>query len=179
MNSDGEVIVPNEYTECKQVANDEGHFILTKDNVYYVFDREGKMIYSLPVYTQEGEGDWTWELWHDVFVQDGFAVLHRAHASTDAVADFLPVYAGLLVEKEVSNLEKAITKPERPLLLIIGGAKVEDKAPLIEKFVGIADKIVVGGKIAADGYVAKSDKIYVVEDFDEDGEGAKLDTGPV
>jgi len=115
----------------------------------------------------------------EIYVQDGFAVLHRAHASTDAVAEFLPVYAGLLVEKEVSNLEKAITKPERPLLLIIGGAKVEDKAPLIEKFVGIADKIVVGGKIAADGYVAKSDKIYVVEDFDEDGEGAKLDTGPV
>ena len=115
----------------------------------------------------------------DVYVQDGFAVLHRAHASTDAVAEFLPVYAGLLVEKEVSNLEKAITKPERPLVLIIGGAKVEDKAPLIEKFIDIADKIVVGGKIAADGYTAKSDKIYVAEDFDEDGEGAKLDVGPV
>lgn len=115
----------------------------------------------------------------DVYVQDGFAVLHRAHASTDAVAEFLPIYAGLLVEKEVSNLEKAITKPERPLVLIIGGAKVEDKAPLIEKFIDIADKIVVGGKIAADGYTAKSDKIYVAEDFDENGEGAKLDVGPV
>ena len=115
----------------------------------------------------------------DVYVQDGFAVLHRAHASTDAVAEFLPVYAGLLAEKEVSNLEKAITKPERPLVLIIGGAKVEHKAPLIEKFIDIADKIVVGGKIAADGYTAKSDKIYVAEDFDEDGEGAKLDVGPV
>lgn len=115
----------------------------------------------------------------EIFVQDGFAVLHRAHASTDAVADFLPVYAGLLVEKEVMNLEKVVSKPARPLVVIIGGAKVEDKAPLIEKFVDIADKIVVGGKIAADGYTAKSDKIYVAEDFDEDESGAKLDTGPV
>lgn len=115
----------------------------------------------------------------DIYVQDGFAVLHRAHASTDAVAGFLPVYAGLLVEKEISNLAKVIEKPERPLLLIIGGAKVEDKTPLIDKFVDVADKIVVGGKIAADGYVAKSKKIYVAKDFDEDGEGKKLDVGPV
>lgn len=114
-----------------------------------------------------------------IYVQDGFAVLHRAHASTDAVADYLPVYAGLLVEKEVTNLAKVLSKPERPLVLVIGGAKVEDKAPLIEKFMGIADKIVVGGKIAADGYKAKSDKIYVAEDFDEDGAGAKLDVGPI
>lgn len=114
-----------------------------------------------------------------VFVQDGFAVLHRAHASTDAVTEFLPCYAGFLVEKEVSNLEKAILNPARPLLLIVGGAKVEDKAPLVEKFLGLADKIVVGGKIAADGYRAKSDKIYVAEDFDEDASGAKLDVGPV
>ena len=115
----------------------------------------------------------------EIFVQDGFAVLHRAHASTDAVADYLPVYAGLLVEKEVLNFEKVLEKPARPLVLIIGGAKVEDKAPLIDKFVNIADKIIVGGKIAADGYKAKSDKIYVAEDFDEDGAGTKLDVGPV
>ena len=115
----------------------------------------------------------------EIYVQDGFAVLHRAHASTAAVAEFLPMYAGLLVEKEVTNFEKALVNPARPLLLIIGGAKVEDKAPLIEKFLGIADKIVVGGKIAADGYEAESDKIYVAEDFDEDESGAKLDVGPV
>ena len=115
----------------------------------------------------------------EVYVQDGFAVVHRAHASTDAVAKFLPVYAGLLVEKEVLNLSKVIEKPEKPVLLIIGGAKVDDKEPLIAKFDGIADAIVVGGKIAADGYKANSDKIYVAEDFDEDGEGRKLDVGPL
>ncbi|MBO7560811.1 phosphoglycerate kinase [Candidatus Saccharibacteria bacterium] len=115
----------------------------------------------------------------DLFVQDGFAVVHRAHASTDAITKLLPSYAGLLVEKEVSGLDKAMTNPEKPLLLIIGGSKVDDKAPLIEKFLPVADHIVVGGKIAADGYEAKSDKIYVADEFDEDATGAKLDVGPV
>lgn len=114
-----------------------------------------------------------------VFVQDGFAVVHRAHASTSAIANYLPVYAGLLVEKEVTNLDKVVNNPKRPLLLIIGGAKVEDKQPLIERFLKFADTIVVGGKIAADGYKTESDKVYVAEDFDEDGEGNKLDVGPV
>lgn len=115
----------------------------------------------------------------DAFVQDGFAVTHRAHASTDAVAKFLPTYAGLLVEKEVANLTKILQNPAKPLLLIIGGAKVEDKQPLIEKFTPLADHIAVGGKIAADGYTSKNPKIYVAEDFDEDGTGTKLDIGPV
>ena len=115
----------------------------------------------------------------EVYVQDGFAVVHRAHASTDAVKEFLPIYAGLLVEKEVVNLAKVLEKPEKPVLLIIGGAKVDDKKPLIEKFLDKADNIVVGGKIAADGYKVDSEKIYVAEDFDEDAEGRKLDVGPL
>lgn len=115
----------------------------------------------------------------DLFVQDGFAVVHRAHTSTSAITKLLPSYAGLLLEKEVAGLSKAIDNPEKPLLLIIGGSKVDDKAPLIEKFLPIADHIVVGGKIAADGYEAKSGKIYVAEEFDEDATGAKLDVGPV
>ena len=115
----------------------------------------------------------------DLYVQDGFAVIHRAHASTDAVKKFLPIYAGLLLEKEVSNLKSVLEHPEGPVLLVIGGSKVEDKQPLIDKFDKIADHIVVGGKIAADGYQPTSDKIYVAEDFDTDGEGRKLDIGPV
>ena len=114
-----------------------------------------------------------------IYVQDGFAVVHRAHASTDAVKNHLPIYAGLLVEKEVKNLSSAIKNPAHPVLLIVGGAKVEDKQPLIEKFSNIADQIVVGGKIAADGYQSKDPKIYVAEDFDENAEGQKLDIGPL
>lgn len=115
----------------------------------------------------------------DVFVQDGFAVLHRAHASTDAIAKLLPSYLGLLVEKEVTNLKKALDNPTHPALLIIGGAKVDDKAPLIAKLSPQFDHIAIGGKIAADGYEAKDSKIYVATDFDEDSAGRKLDIGPL
>ncbi|MBR3230761.1 phosphoglycerate kinase [Candidatus Saccharibacteria bacterium] len=115
----------------------------------------------------------------DLFIQDGFAVVHRAHASTDTITHLLPSYAGLLVEKEVENLQKISKNPAAPVLLIIGGAKVEDKQPLIDKFTKIANQIVVGGKIAADGYRSTSPKIYVAEDFDEDATGAKLDIGPL
>ena len=115
----------------------------------------------------------------EIFVQDGFAVVHRAHASTDAIKKFLPVYAGLLLEKEIENLSKVLENPEHPVLLVIGGSKVEDKQPLIDKFVKIADHILVGGKIAADGYKPTDSKIVVAEDFDEDSEGAKLDIGPI
>lgn len=114
----------------------------------------------------------------ELFVQDGFAVIHRAHASTDAIARMLPSVAGFLVEKEVASLEGAMNNPEHPLLVIIGGAKVEDKAPMIEKFLPIADMIAVGGKIAADGYEANDEKIYVATDFVTNDEGAKLDVGP-
>ncbi|MBR0467533.1 phosphoglycerate kinase [Candidatus Saccharibacteria bacterium] len=114
----------------------------------------------------------------EIYVQDGFAVIHRAHASTDAVAKYLPVYMGLLLEKEVENLEKVASDPEKPVLLIIGGSKVDDKEPLIEKFMKKADQIVVGGKIAADGYKGGKN-IYVAEDFDEDSSGVKLDVGPL
>ena len=114
----------------------------------------------------------------EMYIQDGFAVVHRAHASTEAVAKYVPVYMGLLLEKEVVNLEKVATRPEKPVLVIIGGAKVEDKKPLIEKFAGKSEQIAVGGKIAADGYKGGKN-IYVAEDFDEDSSGAKLDIGPL
>lgn len=115
----------------------------------------------------------------EIFVQDGFAVIHRAHASTDQIARLLPAVAGFLVEREVSCLESAIQNPEHPLLVIVGGAKVADKQPLIDKFLAIADKIAVGGKIAADGYRNSSPNVYVAEDFATDEKGVKLDIGPI
>ena len=115
----------------------------------------------------------------EVYVQDGFAVIHRAHASTDAIKKFLPVYAGLLLEKEVENLSAAVKNPEKPVLVVIGGSKIDDKKPLIDKFVRIADHIAIGGKIAADGYVPDNPKVYVAHDFDENAKGEKLDIGPL
>lgn len=114
----------------------------------------------------------------EIFVQDGFAVTHRAHASTDAITKLLPAVAGLLLEKEVTTLTKLMQNPDRPLAVMIGGAKVADKQPLIERFSSVADQILVGGKIAADGYATDDPKVYVAEDFDEDQAGAKLDIGP-
>lgn len=116
----------------------------------------------------------------EAFVQDGFAVVHRAHASTDAVKNFLPVYAGLLVEKEVTNLSAVLNaETSGKKLLIIGGAKIEDKEPLIAKLAPDFDCVFVGGKIAADGYQATLPKVLVANDFDEDSAGRKLDIGPL
>lgn len=115
----------------------------------------------------------------DLFVLDGFGVSHRAAASTVAITKFLPSVAGLLVEKEVSLLEQVLHQPEHPFAVIVGGAKVADKQPLIDEFLPLADQILVGGKIAADGYKSSDPKIYVAEDFDVDEAGAKLDIGPV
>lgn len=114
-----------------------------------------------------------------LFVQDGFAATHRAHASTVAIAKLLPAVAGLLVEKEVTMLKKALDKPEHPLVTIIGGAKVADKQPLIDKFLPVADRLIIGGKIAADGYTTDEEQVYVAEDFDENSAGEKLDVGPI
>ncbi len=84
----------------------------------------------------------------DIFVQDGFGVVHRAHASTEAVTHYLPSVAGLLLEREVDTITKAMDDPERPLAVVIGGAKISDKIELLEKFVETADFIGVVGAMA-------------------------------
>lgn len=114
-----------------------------------------------------------------LFVQDGFGATHRAHASTSAVTKVLPAVEGLLVEKEVNALTKVLNNPEKPFVVIIGGAKIEDKQPMIDQFLPKADKLLVGGKIAADGYNNSDAKVLVAEDFDTDEEGNKLDIGPL
>lgn len=84
----------------------------------------------------------------DYFVQDGFGVVHRAHASTASVTEFLPSVAGLLLEKEVTTITAAMQSPKRPLVAILGGAKVSDKIEVIERFVDIADQLIIGGAMA-------------------------------
>jgi len=82
------------------------------------------------------------------FVQDGFGVVHRAHASTEAITHFIPSVSGLLLEREYVTITGAMDKPQRPLVAVMGGAKVSDKITVIEKFVGIADKIIIGGAMS-------------------------------
>ncbi len=84
----------------------------------------------------------------EVFVQDGFGVVHRAHASTDAVTRFLPSVSGLLLEAEVDTITNAMEQPQRPLMAIIGGAKISDKITVLKKFIELADFVAVGGAMA-------------------------------
>jgi phosphoglycerate kinase len=84
----------------------------------------------------------------DVFVNDAFGSAHRAHASTVGVAELLPAYAGLLLERELEELGKLLGDVERPFVLISGGAKVEDKLGVLENLGGRADQVLVGGKMA-------------------------------
>ena len=85
---------------------------------------------------------------NDVFVQDAFGSVHRAHASTVGVAQLLPAYAGLLLERELTELGKLLGEVERPFVLISGGAKVEDKLGVLKNLGGKADVVLVGGKMA-------------------------------
>ena len=84
----------------------------------------------------------------DLFVQDGFGVIHRAHTSTSEITKKLPSVAGLLLEKEYSTISQAFENPQRPFTAVMGGAKISDKLPLIEKFIERADKIIVAGAMA-------------------------------
>jgi 3-phosphoglycerate kinase len=111
----------------------------------------------------------------EIFVQDGFGVVHRAHASTDAITRYLPSVAGLLLAHEVDVITNAMVKPERPLMAVIGGAKIADKIGVLNRFIDIADVLVVGGAMANTFLLAKgipigksmaeSDDIHLAKDI--------------
>ena len=84
----------------------------------------------------------------EVYVSDAFGAVHRAHASTAGVADYLPAYCGFLVEKELSALGGAIEDPQRPLVAVLGGAKISDKLAVIENLLEKADTLIIGGGMA-------------------------------
>ena len=84
----------------------------------------------------------------DLYVNDAFGSAHRAHASTVAVAEILPAYAGLLLERELEELGKLLGEVERPFVLVSGGAKVEDKLGALRNLGGKADEVLIGGKMA-------------------------------
>tara|TARA_B100000131_G_scaffold101388_1_gene98431 strand:- start:2123 stop:3322 length:1200 start_codon:yes stop_codon:yes gene_type:complete len=84
----------------------------------------------------------------DIFVQDAFGTAHRAHASTAGIANYLPAYAGLLVKKELTFLQGVFDQPERPLLAIVGGAKVSTKIGVLNHLLDTVDYLVIGGGMA-------------------------------
>lgn len=117
----------------------------------------------------------------DLFVNDAFGTIHRAHASTVGVAAYLPAYAGLLVAKEVEVLSGILEHPEAPVALVMGGAKIDTKIGILEKFLSIADTFIIGGALAntflaAQGHsvgssLCEADKVEIAKKFLEAAQG--------
>jgi phosphoglycerate kinase len=107
----------------------------------------------------------------DFFVNDAFGAAHRAHASTEGVAKYLPAVAGFLMEKEIEYLGQAASNPKHPYVAILGGAKISDKIGVIENLLTKADKLLIGGGMANTFFKAQG-----VEIGDSLVEDASLDT---
>ena len=117
-------------------------------------------------YKEEEENDENFSKWlsrlGDIFVNDAFGAAHRAHASTVGITKYLPAVAGFLIEKELRFLSAVTVNPVRPLTIICGGAKVDDKRPIIESLIDKADNILIGGKIAQAWKLDKPCKANIV-----------------
>ncbi|MFY3791217.1 phosphoglycerate kinase [Ureibacillus sp. MALMAid1270] len=113
----------------------------------------------------------------DIYVNDAFGAAHRAHATTEGIAKHIPAVSGLLMEKELDVLGKALSNPERPFTAIIGGAKVKDKIGVIENLLDKVDHLLIGGGLSytftkAEGYsigksLVEEDKIELAKGFIE------------
>jgi len=84
----------------------------------------------------------------EIYVNDAFGTAHRAHASTEGIARYLPAYAGFLLDKEITYLGKSLETPEKPFAVILGGSKVSDKIGVIENLLSKADRLIIGGGMA-------------------------------
>lgn len=121
--------------------------VLLLENIRFSPDEEK----NSPRFSREIAG------WGEVYVNDAFSTAHRAHASTEGIAHLLPKYAGRLMEEEITALQKALESPHRPLMGIVGGAKISTKLPLLENLLPKVDILVIGGAmantlLAAQGY---------------------------
>jgi len=110
----------------------------------------------------------------DVYVNECFSTSHRAHASFVGVPKLLPSFAGFRLMEEVNTLKNILDNPTRPLVAVVGGAKVETKGPAVTKFLEICDCVLVGGKLAHAFSTVSSDHLLVAHDFSNNG----FDIGP-
>ncbi len=110
----------------------------------------------------------------DLYVNDAFGAAHRAHASTEGVAHRLPGCAGLLLEREVTELSRVVESPRRPLVVVLGGAKVSDKVGVIDRFLEVADRILIGGAMCFSFFRAQG---IATGDSLVEEEGVKLAEG--
>jgi phosphoglycerate kinase len=109
----------------------------------------------------------------DVYVDDAFGVAHRAHASTEGIAHLLPCAAGRLLEKEVTTLARILKHPDRPLVAVVGGAKVSDKIAVIDRFLEVADTVIIGGAMCFPFLCAQGHRVGASLCEEEDVEHAR------
>lgn len=133
--------------------NLKGHYVLLENLRFDLGEEKNDPEFAKKL-SQKGE----------IFVNESFATCHRDAASITGIAKLLPSYAGFQLVKEVESLEKVLINPSRPLLAIIGGAKIESKKPLIEKFAQFADGVLVGGRLAMEEPFTM-DKVYCPVDY--------------
>ena len=117
--------------------------------------------------------------WGDIYVNEAFANSHRAHASMAALPQLLPAFAGLYLAKEISALRRVIRNPRRPLVAILGGVKLETKVPLVERFLKVGGRVLVGGALANTIFRARGinfGKSPVDEEFLKTPKGHYLDS---
>ncbi len=109
----------------------------------------------------------------DVYVNDAFGAAHRAHASTEGVAHLLPHAAGRLLQREVETIEGILREPQRPFVAVVGGAKVTDKIGVLERFLEVADAVLIGGAMAFPFLKAQGHAVGASLCADEDVEAAR------
>lgn len=102
----------------------------------------------------------------EIYVNESFATSHRTHASIVSIPRYLPHFAGINLLDEISNLNRIITEPARPLVVVIGGAKVETKRPLVEYMRSFADEILVGGSLSNEGLKPQGKVVLPVDNID-------------
>jgi phosphoglycerate kinase len=112
----------------------------------------------------------------DFYINDAFAVCHRNHASVSVITEYLPSYAGFLIKKEMENLSEALKAPVAGKIVVLGGAKISTKLPVIKNFLDKAEKILIGGAIANSFFKAKGIQIgaSVVDDTVVDVSSPKI-----
>ncbi len=105
----------------------------------------------------------------DLYVNDAFGAAHRAHATTAGVAALLPAAAGLLMENELDALGALLESPARPFVVVLGGAKVSDKIKVIERFLDLADELLIGGAMCFTFFLARGAQVGASKVEDEEG----------
>jgi len=157
---------------AKKLAKELGHEITATDHVIHPIVTQkimkmkpGDIVFlgNLRWHAEEEENSETFAgvlaKYADIYVNDAFGSSHRAHASIDAITRFIPSYAGILLESEITTLNLLLSNPKQPFYLVLGGAKVKDKLPMIDNLAPKVEKILIGGAISNTFLAAKGENV--------------------